>query len=544
MASRFSLEAILSLTDDLTGPYKRTTNNVKGLNMSLTNSFKSLGSSITRGLKTAAVVGGAAIVGGLALATKEFVAMETAITKAGAKFIDVDVTADNFKDTLMELQQTAREVGRDTQFSAVDAAGALDKFAMAGINSRQAMALLKGTTDLAVVADTDLTTAVDIATDSLGAFNLMTEDTAKLTENLSRVSDVLAKTSVATNTDLQQLFETVVKGGPAFTAAGQDIETFAAIAGRMASSGIKASEAGTAMATAMSRLAKNDQALGMLSELGVTVTDQEGNFRNMIDILGDLEAATKSMGEQQRAAAIATIFGDRAWKAFLPLLTEGVDQSRKLEETLRGATGTTEQLSGAIGKSLGGRLAALKSAVTEMGFTFVSVFQEKAGPTLDRLTEMIKNVDLGAVAVKLDEFVGRILDNLPQIKEQFIQILPEIKAFAEQMSMIVGYIATAIGKFGELTSGPVFKALKFGMQGGVIGAIQRRAEDRAASEQRVEEAVPRITAQQEAQVEDRRRLEELLMRQQNDVFLHAPAGYGLSAQPGGAPQMSLNLGEQ
>ena len=49
-------------------------------------------------------------------------------------------------------------------------------------------------------------------------------------------------------------------------------------------------------------------------------------------------------------------------------------------------------------------------------------------------------------------------------------------------------------------------------------------------------------AQQEAAVQETRRVEE--SRQRNDIFLHGPAGTGISTTPGGAPEQAVELGRQ
>ena len=126
---------------------------------------------------------------------------------------------------------------------------------MAGFNAEQAMKMLPGITSLATVANVDLARATDIASDALGAFNLMTNDTVQLQKNLNRVNDVSAKTTTMFNTDLNALFESVKAGASTFTAAGQSMESFNALVGVMSNAGVKGSESGTSLRNVMLRLA-------------------------------------------------------------------------------------------------------------------------------------------------------------------------------------------------------------------------------------------------------------------------------------------------
>ena len=405
MGSKFSLEAILSLTDNLTKPYKNTTNKITAINKGLTGSFGRLNSGINKtigfigkGIKRGAQIGLGFLAIGVTAAAVSFVQLDDSVTNAGAKFKDLTTGTQQYNDTLKELSKSARAVGKDTEFSAVDAAGALDKFAMAGLNSSQSMALLRGTTNLATAANTDLTTAVDIATDSLGAFNLMTEDTAQLQKNLTRVSDVMAKTTTTANTSLIDMFEAVKTGAPAFTAAGQQIEDFAALTGVLANSGVKGATAGTNLRNVMLRLAKPvKEAQKVISGLGVKIQDTQGNFRNVIDILADFETGLEGMGTAQRTAALATVFGARAVTGVNVLLAEGADKLAIYRDSLIDSAGASKTMADAIRNSLGNRIKVLKSGLTELGLKFIDAFDDKGRKALDRIIEAVGKFDMNII---------------------------------------------------------------------------------------------------------------------------------------------------
>ncbi len=443
MASKFSLSAILSLTDNLTRPYKNTTRKITAMNRTLGRSFDRLNRGINKtakfmakGLAVGAGIGLAAIGTGLAIATREFINLDNSITKAGAKFKDLDVTSADYQDRLKELSAAARDVGSDTEFMASEAAGALDKFALAGFKSSQAMALLRGTTNLATAADAELITAVDIATDTLGAFNLMVEDTTHLEKNLNRVSDVMVKTTTTANTNLEELFESVKKGGPAFTAAGQDIETFSALAGIMANAGVKGADAGTNLRNVMLRLAKpTGEAADVLKQLGIVTQDEAGNFLDIVDIIGDFEKGLEGMGTAQRTAALTTVFGTRAVTGMNILLAEGSDNLRTYRDTLLESGGAAQTMAEAMRQSIGNRLKVLKSSLLELGLQFIDAFQEKGRDLLDQLIESIQNFDMQRIIVPVrnavqlfKQFAKIVRDNIGLIKAIGIGILAFVVA--------------------------------------------------------------------------------------------------------------------
>ena len=86
-------------------------------------------------------------------------------------------------------------------------------------------------------------------------------------------------------------------------------------------------------------------AFGKYSEewkkFGINVADSNGNIRNMIDVIEDLEKSMKGMSDEQRIAHLEGLgFAALAQKAILPLI--GMSGAmREYESELKNATGTT-----------------------------------------------------------------------------------------------------------------------------------------------------------------------------------------------------------
>lgn len=343
---------------------------------------------------------------GLTAVSSEFIDYDAAITAASAKFKGLDLATQNGIDTLEALKSTAREVGATTEFSATQAAGGLEFLAMAGFDAEQSIAALPGVVDLATASNVDLARATDIASDSLGAFGLMSENTAQLTENLARVNDVFAKTTTTANTNMEQLFEAVQKGAPAFTAAGQSMETFAALAGVMANSGVKGAEAGTSLRNVMLRLANPvAEASKIMQDLSIQTQDQQGNFRDVIDILADFEKGLVGMGTAQRTQALATVFGARAVTGINLLLQEGTEGLRQYRGELENSGGASKTMADVIRGSIGNQLAGLRSALIELGFQFFDTFKHQIGPAIKSLTEFIRGIDVPAIVAGFNSFL-------------------------------------------------------------------------------------------------------------------------------------------
>ena len=354
-------------------------------------------------------MGGAAIGGGLALAAREFADFDQSITTAAAKFGSIDLATTDGREAMDRLGRTARDVGATTQFSAAEAASGLDYLAMAGFSAEQAAASLSGVASLATAANLDLGRATDIASDSLGIFNLMSADTSTLMSNQARLNDVLAATTTRTNTSFESLFETAVAGGAAFTAAGQSVETFSALAGVMANSGIKGSQSGTMLRNVIQRLSSPTAgAAKALNRLGLTVEDDSGNFRDFVDIVADLKGSLSGMGDVARAETLGEIFGVRNLAGIETLLQAGPDSIRALRGELQDAAGTTERLAGAIGGTLVNRLKSLRSAAVEKGFQVIEIFADRAAGGIDNLIERVSNFDVAPIMDRVVAVVDRV----------------------------------------------------------------------------------------------------------------------------------------
>jgi len=438
--SGMSVSTAFTAQDKITSAFRKMGRGAGIFENKATRSFRNVGragsrtGSIIKGILGAQFItkGISLLVGGLREATTQFIGFDQAVTSASSKFKGLNLATAEGQKTLEALKNTAREVGATTQFTAGQAAEGLDFLAMAGFNADQAMAALKPTVDLATVGQIDLSRATDIASDSLGAFGLMTDDTNKLQENFTRLNDVMALTMSRTNTNMEDMFEAIKKGAPTFTAAGQSMESFNALLGTMANSGVKGSEAGTALRNVMLRLSNPvGEAQSVLDNLGITTQDAGGNFRDVIDILSDFEVGLKGMGSAQRTAALSTVFGARAVTGVNILLAEGTDQLKAFRGELEASAGASQDMASVIRSSLQNRLASLKSAAIEVGFKFLQAFQGRAGNAIEFITEKIRDFN-----------VQPIIDGVNFISNIFKTLLPIVKPVIEKIITIAKELFT------------------------------------------------------------------------------------------------------
>lgn len=270
-----------------------------------------------------------------------------------------------------KLEACAREYGATTVFSASNAAEALKYMSLAGWDADQSTSALGGVLNLAAASGMELGAASDMVTDYLSAFAMEAGDAAYF-------ADLLSYAQSHSNTTAEALGEAYKNCAANLNAAGQDVETVTSLLEGMANQGYKGSEAGTAMSAIMRDITNGmkDGAI-KIGETSVAVMDAQGNFRDLTDILTEVEAATNGMGDAERAVALSSTFTADSTKGLNLILNEGMDNIAGYEEELRGASGSAEEMANIMNDNLSGDVAAMNSAFEELGLKIYDALESK-----------------------------------------------------------------------------------------------------------------------------------------------------------------------
>lgn len=279
-----------------------------------------------------------------------------------------------------KLEACAREYGATTVFSASNAAEALKYMSLAGWDADQSTSALGGVLNLAAASGMELGAASDMVTDYLSAFAMEAGDAAYF-------ADLLSYAQSHSNTTAEALGEAYKNCAANLNAAGQDVETVTSLLEGMANQGYKGSEAGTAMAAIMRDITNGmkDGAI-KIGETSVAVMDAQGNFRDLTDILTEVEAATNGMGDAERAVALSSTFTADSTKGLNLILNEGMDNIAGYEEELRGASGSAEEMANIMNDNLSGDVAAMNSAFEELGLKIYDALESKLRASVQFIT--------------------------------------------------------------------------------------------------------------------------------------------------------------
>lgn len=277
------------------------------------------------------------------------------------------------------LRDKAIEMGAKTKFSASDSADAFKYMAMAGWDASAMMDGIAGVMDLAAASGEDLATTSDIVTDALTAFGLQASDSAHF-------ADVLAQASSKSNTNVGLMGETFKYVAPVAGALGYSIEDTAVAIGLMANSGIKGSQAGTALRSTITRLAKPvGEAKDAVEELGISITNADGTMKPLSQTMVELREKFAGLTEEQKAQYAAMLAEQEGMSGLLAIVNASDEDFQKLTDEINNANGAAEDMASVMMDNTAGAVEQLKGALESAGI----LIGEKLTPYIRKLAEWI-----------------------------------------------------------------------------------------------------------------------------------------------------------
>jgi TP901 family phage tail tape measure protein len=399
----------------------------------INTSFKKSGAGMKKWLAIGALAGGLTT---FTLAAKRAITIGATfgrtIAAASAKFGILNKNTLQFK----ELEAAARKVGATTEFTASQAAQGLDFLAMAGFNSKQSIAALPGVVDLATTAGVDLAQATDIASDSLGAFGMMTKDTTKLMANMARVNDLYAATTTTSNTNMEMMFETMKKLGPVGTANNATIQEMAALTGTLANAGIKGADSGTALRNMYLNLAgAQGKSLKLLQKYRINI-EKNGKMIELTDIIGQMSKKFKHLSDTQRTAVLTQIFGKRTVASVNILMKEGATAIDNYREKIEGMQGASKKMADFMRDTTDASFKTLGSTLESAG---ISLFKRLEPAILEATKGLTKFVKAVNDLVINNPMLGETLKLLLKILAPALLVVGVFKAVAAVKALIVAF---------------------------------------------------------------------------------------------------------
>ncbi len=278
---------------------------------------------------------------------------------------------------MTELRNLAKQLGKDTVFSAGEAADAMLELAKGGMTTAQIKAGgVQAAMTLAAAGQMEMADAAKVTMAAMNTFNIRAE-------RAGEVTDALAGAANASAADVDDLAQGLAMAGQAAASSGLTVQETTAALAAFSNAGLSGSDAGTSFKTMLVNLnPKSKEASELMAQLGLDFFDAQGNMKPLTGIASELQTGFKGLSVEERNAAMQTIFGTDASRAANILRKEGVKgitdlvaatseqgaAQKMADAAMKGTAGALEQLKG-----------SLETAALAIGEALAPVIQDLAG---------------------------------------------------------------------------------------------------------------------------------------------------------------------
>lgn len=347
--------------------------------------------------------------------------ISAAALMAGKKAVDVGMDFDkamsSWKGTAKATEaefniarEAAMKYGRETTKTATESANALEYMALAGWSVDDSVKALPSVLKLSEATNLDLARTSDLVTDSMSATGEVIGENGT---NLQRFLDVATMANNKSNQTAEQLMEAWIQTGGVFKGLKVDIEDSATALGVLANRGIKGSEAGTALNAIMINLTTGaGQAGKAMQKLGVSAFEN-GKFKGLKQTLTEVRDKLSGLTEEEQNYYKARIGGKHHIDAFTHLLNgldavkDGKNEWDGLNESLRNANGSLQQMAATKMDNLWGDTKILQSAMQDLGIKASDAINIPLRDGAKAFTNMV---------YASDGFIGNLEELYPKLK--------------------------------------------------------------------------------------------------------------------------------
>lgn len=433
-----------------------------------------MGKLAKTGLKTVATAVSAvstALGGAAAAAVKVGASFESEMSKVSA-------ISGATGDELQKLTDKAKEMGAKTKFSASESAQAMEYMAMAGWKTQDMLSGIEGIMDLAAASGEDLATTSDIITDALTAMGLAASDS-------THFANVLAAASSNANTNVSMMGETFKYAAPVAGALGYNIEDLSQAIGLMANSGIKGTQAGTALRSVLTRLAKPPkEASAALDKYDISMKNADGSMKTLMQVMENMRDSLQGLPADEQAAAAAAIGGQEAMSGLLAIVNASQGDFDKLASAIKNADGTAANMSETMQDNLEGAVTILKSSLEGLGIEIYESLDTplkntavQATQAVGDMTDAFKNGGLKAAVKEAGNiFADFAVDAASHAPEMVDTAVDFIESFISGVSGNKGRLLTAAAEVAESIAGGLASLLPAELKKPAQDAVEALSE--------------------------------------------------------------------
>ncbi|MBS4883259.1 MAG: phage tail tape measure protein [Amedibacillus dolichus] len=404
---------------------------------------------------------------GMAVVTTALAGASTYAIKVGADFEEgmskVSAISGVTGEELTALTEKAKEMGAKTKFSATESAEAMKYMAMAGWKSADMLSGIDGVMNLAAASGEELALVSDIVTDALTAFGLQAKDSAHF-------ADVLAKASSNSNTNVAMMGATFKYAAPLAGALKYSIEDVALATGLMANAGIKGEQAGTALRSMFTRLAKpTDECAEAMAVLNISIKNADGSAKPLKQTLLEMRESFAKLTDTEKTQYASMIAGQEAMSGLLAIVNASESDFNKLASAINDSDGAAQEMAETMQDNLKGQIVILGSSLEGLGIQAYEKFEKPMKKAVQASIEKVEDLSKEMESGKLSKSLDTCADGLGTMAEVAIDLATDaIPLVIDGFAFIVDHgkqIVTTAGAIGGAMLGmkiadPVLKGVK------------------------------------------------------------------------------------
>jgi TP901 family phage tail tape measure protein len=395
-------------------------NNITGIGKSMT----SVGSTLTKSVTVPLLGIGTA---GLKVASDFDSAMSGVKAISGATGEEFDA-----------LRAKAIELGGSTAFNANEVAEAMTEMAKAGWDSQQILDGMGGVLDAAAASGENLGTVSTIVADAITGFGMEAKES-------TRVADLLTQAANSGTIGINDLGESFKYIAPVAGSMGLSIEDVTTALSAMSMSGIKGSQAGTSLRGVLTRMVKpTDQVAAAMDELGIVLTNSDGTFKSLDQILSEMRGSFSGLTDEQKTYYAATLAGQEGMSGLLSLLNMSQDEYDEIAASMDNAGGVAKETAEVMRDNLSADVEELMGSLESLAITLASLIVPALRDFVQWLTQLINK-----------------FTSLSPETQKTILTIAGIAAAIGPVLMVLGKLTTSVGSiittFGKIP-GAIAKA--------------------------------------------------------------------------------------
>ncbi|RYC97863.1 phage tail tape measure protein [Facklamia hominis] len=337
---------------------------------------------------------------GFGLAAKQAGQFQTEIGRMGPLIAGGGKITASVRKEMDALGTSSRKWAIDYGKYTSDINASMTELIRNGYTSNQVMGMMPNVLNASIASGEELGTVMGTTANVLSQFQLKGKSTNETLKNTQSVVDALTYVANATSSGFYDLGEGLAYVGPVAKTLNMSVGETASILGILSDNGIQASQGGTALRGALTRLLKpSKQNAVAMKKLGINTEDYRKGLIDFPTILDKIATNTKNLTNEQKAALIAQAFGTESQSAMNALVNAGGDALREMTGEAKNAAGATKEIADAMkdlpefkfeqnkaklrdmGIELGNHVLPILMEVVDTATNWVSAFTKMDGST-------------------------------------------------------------------------------------------------------------------------------------------------------------------